>query len=253
VSFATDSEYDDLGHGYIRRPISVTELLEREGYRPQARSRATRRALSGVAAGAVLALGAVVGSLFLSHPSATTPGGTLASGGESGGDIVLAESGAPQHVTTTPQVPSQSLATVPSSAQANGSNSARSGQGVQQLSQRSNTSSGAQGTISGSWHPGTNKVTPSPTTSSSHAVTQSPATTGQSAPTTQSAPSTSQPQQTTPSSPSTSQQSNTTTGSSSSTSGSPSGSASSGNGGLLGTVTGAVNDLTAPVFNWFGG
>jgi outer membrane biosynthesis protein TonB len=95
VSFVTDGDTEDLGTGYLRRPISVAQLLEREGYRPTVRSRTARRALSGVAAGAVLTLGAVVGSLFLNHGQRTT--GDLASAGlaQSGGDIVLAESNTP--------------------------------------------------------------------------------------------------------------------------------------------------------------
>ena len=89
MSSATNGDYDDdLGHGYLRRPISVAQLLEREGYRPAARSRATRRALTGVAAGAVLALGAVVGTLLLNHASGNSAGDTLASGANIG-DVVL--------------------------------------------------------------------------------------------------------------------------------------------------------------------
>lgn len=95
MNSVTDGDTEDLGTGYLRRPISVAQLLEREGYRPTVRSRRARRALSGVAAGAVLTLGAVVGSLFLNHGQRTT--GDLAASGmaQSGGDIVLAESNTP--------------------------------------------------------------------------------------------------------------------------------------------------------------
>ncbi|HEX5119452.1 MAG TPA: hypothetical protein VFW65_30040 [Pseudonocardiaceae bacterium] len=95
MNSVTDGDTEDLGTGYLRRPISVAQLLEREGYRPTVRSRTARRALSGVAAGAVLTLGAVVGSLFLNHGQRTT--GDLAAAGmaQSGGDIVLAESNTP--------------------------------------------------------------------------------------------------------------------------------------------------------------
>lgn len=245
MSFATDSENDDLGHGYLRRPISVTELLEREGFRPQARSRATRRALSGVAAGAVLALGAVVGSLFLSHPVTTPNGDTLASGSQSGGDIVLAESGTPSS-----QVPSQSLGTPAPAAPAQ-ANPARSAPVQQQATGSSTGSSTSRtdGTISGSWSPSTNTVTPSTNSASSHAVTQSPST-SQAAPSTQSAPpSSSAPS--TASTPSSSSPSTASTPPASSTN--PNANQQSSNGGLVGAVTGTLNDLTAPVFNWFGG
>lgn len=90
MNSATDRDYDL--EATVRHPISVAQLLEREGFRPTERSRAARRALSGVTAGAVLALGAVVSTLFLNHGTRTTSGDTLASGAQSGGDIVLAES-----------------------------------------------------------------------------------------------------------------------------------------------------------------
>lgn len=241
MSFATDSENDDLGHGYLRRPISVTELLEREGFRPQARSRATRRALSGVAAGAVLALGAVVGSLFLSHPVTTANGDTLASGSQSGGDIVLAESGTPSS-----QVPSQSLGTATPAAPAQ-AGPARTAP-VQQHANGPSTPR-SDGTISGSWSPSSNTVTPNTNSASSHAVTQSPST-SQAAPSTQSAPPSSAPS--TASTPSSSSPSTASTPPAASSTNPNSGQQSS-NGGLVGAVTGTLGDLTAPVFNWFGG
>lgn len=242
MSFATDSENDDLGHGYLRRPISVTELLEREGFRPQARSRATRRALSGVAAGAVLALGAVVGSLFLSHPVTTANGDTLASGSQSGGDIVLAESGTPSS-----QVPSQSLGTATPAAPAQ-AGPARTAP-VQQHANGSSTPR-SDGTISGSWSPSSNTVTPNTNSASSHAVTQSPST-SQAAPSTQSAP----PSSSAPSTASTPSSSSPSTASTppAASSTNPNSNQQSSNGGLVGAVTGTLGDLTAPVFNWFGG
>jgi len=103
VSSATNGDYDDdLGHGYLRRPISVAQLLEREGYRPAARSRATRRALTGVAAGAVLALGAVVGTLLLNHASGNTAGDTLASGANIG-DVMLSNGNHQQAIAPAPK------------------------------------------------------------------------------------------------------------------------------------------------------
>lgn len=240
MSFATDSENDDLGHGYLRRPISVTELLEREGFRPEARSRATRRALSGVAAGAVLALGAVVGSLFLSHPVTTPNGDTLASGSQSGGDIVLAESGTPSS-----QVPSQSLGTSTPAAPAQ-VNPARSAPAQQQAN--GSSTSRSDGTISGSWSPSTNSVTPSTNSAASHAVTQSPST-SQAAPSTQSTPPSSSSAPSTASTPSSSPSTASTPPASSTNTNA---NQQSSNGGLVGAVTGTLNDLTAPVFNWFG-
>src|SRR5882724_5585530 len=97
VSSATNGDYDDdLGHGYIRRPISVAQLLEREGYRPAARSRATRRALTGVAAGAV------VGSLLLNHASGNSAGDTLAAGSNIG-DVMLSNGNHQQAVAPAPK------------------------------------------------------------------------------------------------------------------------------------------------------
>jgi hypothetical protein len=93
VSFATDGDSTEELETAIRRPISVAQLLEREGFRPASRARTTRRALSGVAAGAVLTVGAVVGGLFLNHGQ-TSGRDTLATAGldKSGGDVVLSES-----------------------------------------------------------------------------------------------------------------------------------------------------------------
>lgn len=250
MGLATGGDDDDLGHGYIRRPISVAALLEREGYSPSARSKATRRALTGVAAGAVLALGAVVGSLFLNHGTTTT-GDTLAAG-QSGGDIVLAESGNQLGTTTTTNVPTQSLAGAPSSAPGTTSNGAQPAQHTQPAPR---SADGHDGTISGSWAPAMNSGTQAaaPTTQNSAPTTQSTAPTTapttQSAPqsTTQSAPSTGTPTSTTAATggPATTPHATTAAPSTSSTS-------SQGGGGLLGTVTGTLNDLTNPVFSWFG-
>jgi hypothetical protein len=80
------------GYGYYRRMgdleqsvpvnerrIPVTELLRREGYPLEPTVPPTRRALGGVAAGAVLAFGAVVGGLMAQHASApANVGGNMA-------------------------------------------------------------------------------------------------------------------------------------------------------------------------------
>lgn len=259
MSFATDSDYDDddLGHGYIRRPISVAELCEREGYQPATRSRATKRALSGVAAGAVLALGAVVGSLLLNHGGPATAGDTLASGGigQSGGDIVLAET-SPQTSTVAPGGTHSTSPTTSTSGTATKSTTVVTTDGKRTWtgSAQHNTSVGNQGpgnhspvssatTKSGtaSITTGTTTTTTAPTTST---TTTTAPTTGTTAPTTGSTSTTTPPATTTPSSPTTG---TTTTTPPSTTTGS-----SGDNGGLLGTVTGVLGNVTQPVFNWFG-
>ncbi len=114
MSFTTDSDStEDFGIPF-RRPISVAQLLEREGFRPADRTRATRRALTGVAAGAVLTVGAVVGSLFLNHGQ-TAPRDTLASGSQSGGDIVLSE-GNQQGTIVSPAMPHRAAPAAPRAA-----------------------------------------------------------------------------------------------------------------------------------------
>jgi hypothetical protein len=267
VSFATDSDYDDdLGHGYIRRPISVAELFEREGYRPAMRSKATKRALSGVAAGAVLALGAVVGSLLLNHGGTTTAGDTLASGGigQSGGDIVLAET-SPQattipttgatHVNPTTSGTSGTTATSGTSrttlVPVGGSLTTATG-GTQRGTSTGNQGPGNHSPVAPSTSSGTNGgVVTSPTTGTATSTTTNP-------PATTSTPTTGT-TTTTPTAPSTS--TTPTSGAPTTTTGTPttgSGSTtttpttSSGDGGLLGSVTGTLGDVTSPVFNWFG-
>ncbi|HEX3590877.1 MAG TPA: hypothetical protein VHV74_14695 [Pseudonocardiaceae bacterium] len=117
MNSATDGDTDYLAVEYLRRPISVAELLEREGYTPAGR-RAARRALCGVTAGAVLALGAVVGTLFF-HGERTA-GDSLASGGlaQSGGDIVLAETSSGPAAATPRQVVAPKVAPAPKMAKA---------------------------------------------------------------------------------------------------------------------------------------
>jgi hypothetical protein len=237
VSLATNGDYDDdLGHGYLRRPISVAQLLEREGYRPAARSRATRRALTGVAAGAVLALGAVVGSLLLNHASGNTAGDTLASGSKIG-DVVLSNGAHQQAIAPSPktdqagQVGSAAVAdtTQPQIVQ-NG------GQAATKPVTRLSTVPAQTGRTTAA-----TPVTPNTTQST-------PATSGTS--TTPAAPSGSTPAPSTSTSPPPSTP--TTQAPPASSSGS-----SSGGGGLLGTVTGTLtgtlNSVTQPVFSWFGG
>lgn len=235
MSLATGSNYDDdLGHGYIRRPISVAQLMEREGYRPAARSRATRRALTGVAAGAVLALGAVVGSLLLNHTTGNTAGDTLAAG--SSADIVLG--GHQQAAAVSPQAATQNgtkaISNVGKTPVAPNPGRVVTGQPVRTVTTPATGSTQSQ--------PGGTAQTPAPA--------QSPVTpqSGTSTPTnpTPTAPTGAKPTTTAPT-----------------VSGGPSGggtpvpsSSSSSNGGLLGavtgTLTGTLNSVTQPVFTWFG-
>src|SRR5437660_1635051 len=67
------------------RPISVGELLRREGHQGESHDSQARRALGGVAVGAVLAFGAVVGGLVLHNAGATPSDMPVAGGGSAGG------------------------------------------------------------------------------------------------------------------------------------------------------------------------
>jgi hypothetical protein len=234
VSVVTNGDYDDdLGHGYLRRPISVAQLLEREGYRPAARSRATRRALTGVAAGAVLALGAVVGSLLLNHASGNTAGDTLASGSNVG-DVMLSNGShqqvvAPKALPAGGQVGDAAVAntTQPQIVQKGGQAATKPVTKVATPPARANVLTPAT----------TNSTQSTPVTSGSASTAPVTSATSSSATpsTTANPPTSTAPATATPS-----------TGSSS----------SSGGGGLLGTVTGTLagtlNSVTQPVFNWFG-
>lgn len=239
MSLATGGDFEELGaETTIRRPISVAQLMEREGFRPTARSRATKRALSGVAAGAVLALGAVVGSLFLNHSTTTTA--DAIESGHSGGDIVLAESG---QQPAQAKAPVQSLSTTTPSAPQDQQRSAPAQHS--RIVKGRNLGFDNSGTISGSVAAPSNSAasgSPAPTTQSAASSTQqAPAT--QSAPSTQSAPATSASSD--PSSAPSNGAGQPATSSSSSAS-------ASNNGGLLGTVTGTLGDVTGSVFSWFG-
>ncbi|HEY3609209.1 MAG TPA: hypothetical protein VGL06_17040 [Pseudonocardiaceae bacterium] len=235
MSVATNGDYDDdLGHGYLRRPISVAQLLEREGYRPAARSRATRRALTGVAAGAVLALGAVVGSLLLNHASGNTAGDTLASGANVG-DVMLSNGSHQQVAAPSPKA-------LPAGGQVGDAAVANTTQPqiVQQGGRAATkpvTKVATPPAQAGVRTPATSTIQSTPVTTGSTSTTPvTPATSGSATPSTSANPPTSTaPATATPS-----------------TSSAP----SSGGGGLLGSVTGTLagtlNSVTQPVFGWFG-
>jgi hypothetical protein len=248
VSFATDGDTEDLGPILGRRPISVAALLEREGFRPTQRSKATRRALSGVAAGAVLALGAVVGSLLINHGATNTTGDTLASGGQSGGDIVLAESGA--QPSATPGGTSTTQATTPSSVGATRTTHTTAPTTSRDLGGRTMTSTSRDDSDnSGRSGSANSPVTTTPSTGTTAPSTQSAPTTTNSAPTTtQSAPTSGTTSNTTASGTATATSTPSTSTPPSSTT-APITTPSSG--GLLGGVAGSLNSVTAPVFNWF--
>ena len=237
MSFATDGKTEDLGPAYRRGPISVAQLLEREGFQPATRSRATRRALTGVAAGAVLALGAVVGSLLLNHGTDNSNGDTLASGNQSGGDIVLAEGGQSNTSVVTPATAAQ-VSTPAGSVASNANAVPNSSTGRITIASRSTTSTHRVTTTTPA--SGTAGSGGTVTTTSTAATSSAPATTS-STPSTQSAPTTSASSSTT---------SNSAAGSSSTAT-------SSNNGGLVGdvagTVSGTLSSVTTPLFNWFNG
>jgi len=237
VSSATNGDYgDDLGHGYLRRPISVAQLLEREGYRPAARSRATRRALTGVAAGAVLALGAVVGTLLLNHTSGNSAGDTLASGANIG-DVMLSNGNHQQAVAPAPKT-HPAIGQVGDAAVANTTQPQivqNGGQAATKPVNRTATTPASPNLFTPAT-PNTTQSTPAtPNTGTSTPVTPATSSSTSTTPATSAAP----PTATTPAQPA------PTTGSS-----------SSGGGGLLGTVTGTLagtlNSVTQPVFGWFG-
>jgi hypothetical protein len=253
VNSATDGDTDYLAVEYLRRPISVAELLEREGYTPAGR-RAARRALSGVTAGAVLALGAVVGTLFF-HGERTA-GDSLASGGlaQSGGDIVLAETSSGPAVATAHQVVAPKVAPAPKMAKAApkaglvpgsrvGSDDISRGQGGAASVGSAPVTSAPQSTAGA--------MAPSTTTDSARSTSRSlqsqPATTTTPPPTDNSTASTPPTDTSTPptdtSVPSTTDAPVTTTQTAPPT--------TTGN-GLVGGLAGALGNVTSPVFDWFG-
>lgn len=229
-----DRGEDDYGDfPTVRHPISVADLLAREGYKPSVRERMARRTLTGVAAGAVLALGAVAGSLLLNHGTPNTTGGTLAAGTSNGtfqqyGDAAASTATSPsqQQSTTTDAPPVAPMVhTVSGSPVAGSAGKAK----TVDVPARTTTSRAATAPVSSA--PSTAPTSSVPAASAPAPSSSAPAS---------SAPVSSQP--TAPAQPP------------SSTSTPPP--SSGGNGGLLGTVTGTVTgvvgSVTQPVFSWFG-
>ena len=80
----SSATFGSFGGSMDERPISVGELLRREGHQSESHDSQARRALGGVAVGAVLAFGAVVGGLVL-HNAGATPSDMPVAGGASAG------------------------------------------------------------------------------------------------------------------------------------------------------------------------
>jgi hypothetical protein len=229
------------------RPISVGELLRREGQQSESHDSQARRALGGVAVGAVLAFGAVVGGLVLHNAGATPSDMPVAGGGTAGGagfngSVPIASAGtigshAPQvrsaanTSTTTPA--STQRGTTPNGTTPVGAvgNSVAPTTDPQSFPSSSGTLPTTTGSASASTSTGS--------TSTSTGSTTTPHTTGSGTSTTS------------PSSTSTG--STTTTTSNSGGGGSSNGNGGNGGGGLLGTVGSTLGSVTQPVFNWFGG
>lgn len=218
------------------RSIPVGELLRREGHASVARAFDRRRGvLTGVAAGAVLAIGAAVGSLVIGHSDS---GANALASGASGAGALVPEDGAgaiaastggssaqagPQQQQVTPNVAPMAQVTpraaTPRAPQAN-HQPVRTGAAPGAPTAATSTTRSAQPSTStppSASSPGTGTTSAPPSTSSS------------SSPSSSSTPST-PPSTTTPPS-----------------------SGSGNDGGLLGTVGGVLGGVTQPVFNWFGG
>jgi hypothetical protein len=236
-------------HRAVQRPISVAQLLKREGHDTPTQQGMTRRTLTGVAAGAVMVFSAAVGSLLLHHGDATT--GNVAAGSGSG-DVLAADgtvtSSAPgtsaqpstqatTHTLTLPGSPgattSQSTAdrakhlapaapaTTPDPAATDSGTATSTGTTAPSTTQSSTQSSSTGSTDTGA-------STSTTTTTANHTPTSTPSTsTGSTAP--------------------------TTTSSSGGSSSTTPPTTTSSSGGVVGTVTGVLGDVTAPVFSWFGG
>ncbi|HJP80451.1 MAG TPA: hypothetical protein VJ914_39630 [Pseudonocardiaceae bacterium] len=226
------------------RPISVGELLRREGQQSETHDSQARRALGGVAVGAVLAFGAVVGGLMIHNAGATPSDLPVAGGGAAGGagfngSVPIASTGTigsntpkvqpAANTTTTANSPTtQRNSTTPSSVgTALGGGAARNNQVAQTTDPSYPSSSGTLPTSTGSTSTGS---TSTGTSTSGSTSTQK----GSTNPGTSSA--------------------NPGSSSSTPTTGSNGGGSGSGDGGgLLGGLGSTLGSVTQPVFNWFGG
>jgi hypothetical protein len=219
------------------RPISVGELLRREGQASEPRDSQARRALGGVAVGAVLAFGAVVGGLVLHNAGAAPSDMPVAGGGSAGGmgfngSVPVASTGTigsnspkiqPAANTTNTSVAGNQNGTTPSSVGGSALGGAPSKTIAQTTDPTYPSTSGTLPTTTGSTSTGATSTGTSTTSHSSGSTNPS----------------------TTSSNPGSTSTGTTTTGSN--------GGGSNGGGGLLGTVGNTLGSVTQPVFNWFGG
>ncbi|HEY4454526.1 MAG TPA: hypothetical protein VGN81_09480 [Pseudonocardiaceae bacterium] len=232
------------------RPISVGELLRREGQQSESHDSQARRALGGVAVGAVLAFGAVVGGLVLHNAGATPSDMPVAGGGTAGGagfngSVPIASTGTiGSHHSPQVQPAANTTATNPGTVQHNNTPNGANGNALGGAA----SNSVAQTTDPQSY-PSSSGTLPSSTGSSSTSTTTGSTSTSTGSTTTSHNSGGGSTTGTSSSNPSTSTGSTTT----SANSGGGSGSGSNGGGGLLGAVGSTLGSVTQPVFNWFGG
>ena len=236
----SSATFGSLGGNAAERPISVGELLRREGHQSESHDSQARRALGGVAVGAVLAFGAVVGGLVLHNAGATGTDMPVAGGGTAGGagfngSVPVASTGTIG--SNTPRVqPAANTTTTnpgPGTQTQHGSSPNKSGSAL---------GGGAAGTTvdptTDPSFPGSSGTLPTSTGSTSTGTSASGTSTSTPHTTTGTGTSTSNPGT------STSQPTSTSTGTSTS---------SGDGGGLLGAVGSTLGSVTQPVFSWFGG
>ena len=229
------------------RPISVGELLRREGQQSESHDSQARRALGGVAVGAVLAFGAVVGGLVLHNAGATPTDMPVAGGGSAGGpgfngSVPIASTGTIG--SRSPQVQPAANTSSSTSASSAATTNPASTQHCTNVPVGGATSNSIAQTTDPQSYPSASGTLPTTTGSASTSTS-----TGSTSTSTGST--------------STSHGSGSTTGTSSSTAGSTStstttttgsnGGGSGSGGGLLGGVGDALGSVTQPVFSWFGG
>ena len=240
----SSATFGSFGGSMDERPISVGELLRREGHQSESHDSQARRALGGVAVGAVLAFGAVVGGLVLHNAGATPSDMPVAGGGTAGGagfngSVPVASTGTIG--SHSPQVlpAANTTATNPGTVQHGttpngGSNgNALGGAASNSVAQTTDpqsypSSSGTLPTTTGSSSTSTSTGSSSTSTGSTTTSHGSGSTTGTSS-----------------SNPGSTSTGTTTTGTNSG--------GGNGGGGLLGAVGSTLGSVTQPVFSWFGG
>lgn len=228
------------------RPISVGELLRREGQQSESHDSQARRALGGVAVGAVLAFGAVVGGLVLHNAGASPTDMPVAGGGTAGaagfnGSVPIASTGTIG--SHSPQVQPAANTTVTNQGTAQHPNTPNGSNGSNGNALGGAASNSVAPTTDPQSYPSSSGTLPSSTGSSSTSTTTGNTTTG----------STTTSHNSGGGSTTGTSSSNPSTSTGSTTTSSNSGGGSNGGGGLLGTVGSTLGSVTQPVFNWFGG